>query len=134
MEDERIARALNLLGENADLFSSDHEGLLDLIGEYFDDHAPERKLRPSLLSHPAIIITLHEYSHQDAWHKHNKNTIIISDDDALETVENHELIIDEDPEDSDYEEGTTQTADNIVLDSLASGALSEVCEVMGVGR
>ena len=57
MEDERIARALNLLGENADLFSSDREGLLDLIGEYFDNHATEGKLRSSLLSHPAIYYT-----------------------------------------------------------------------------
>ena len=56
MEDERIARALNLLGEDADLFSADREGLLDLIGEYFDDHATEGKIQiqPSLLSHPAI--------------------------------------------------------------------------------
>ena len=62
MEDERIARALNLLGENADLFSADREGLLDLIGEYFDDHATEGKIRPSLLSHPAIRY-IYEYSH-----------------------------------------------------------------------
>ena len=47
MEDERIARALNLLGENSDLFSADREGLLDLIGEYFDDHATEGKLQYS---------------------------------------------------------------------------------------
>ena len=44
MEDERIARALNLLGENADLFSADHDGLLDLIGEYFDNHVTEGML------------------------------------------------------------------------------------------
>ena len=37
MADERIARALILLGENADLFAADREGLLDLIEDYFDD-------------------------------------------------------------------------------------------------
>ena len=37
MADKRIARALNLLGENADLFAADSEGLLDLIEDYFDD-------------------------------------------------------------------------------------------------
>ena len=44
MEDKRIARALNLLGENADLFATDSEGLLNLIEEYFDSHATEGKL------------------------------------------------------------------------------------------
>ena len=44
MEDERIARALNLLGENSDLFFADGEGLLDLIGDYFDNHGTESKL------------------------------------------------------------------------------------------
>ena len=44
MEDERIARALNLLGENTDFFSANHEGLLDLIEDYFDDHATAGKL------------------------------------------------------------------------------------------
>ena len=43
MEDERIARALNLLGENADLFATNSEGLLNLIEEYFDSHATEGK-------------------------------------------------------------------------------------------
>ena len=64
MENERIARALNLLGENADLFSADREGILDLIE---DDHATAGKLQPSLLSHPAIIIIsgYNEYSHQE---------------------------------------------------------------------
>ena len=67
MENERIARALNLLGENEDLFSADREGLLDLIEDYFDDHATAGKLQPSLLSHPAIIVIsgYHEYSHQE---------------------------------------------------------------------
>ena len=39
MEDERIARALNLLGENADLFSSDSDALLELVEDHFEDHA-----------------------------------------------------------------------------------------------
>ena len=44
MEDERIARALNLLGKNSDLFFTDGEGLLDLIGDYFDNRGTESKL------------------------------------------------------------------------------------------
>ena len=47
---------MNLLGENTDLFSTNSEGLLDLIEDYFNDHATTGKLQPSLLSHPAIII------------------------------------------------------------------------------
>ena len=43
MEDERITRALNLLGENANLFAAKSKGLLDLIEEYFDSHATEGK-------------------------------------------------------------------------------------------
>ena len=35
---QRIARALNLLGENADLFSTDGEDLLELIEDVFDVH------------------------------------------------------------------------------------------------
>jgi len=54
MDEERIARVLNLLGENADLFSSDSGGYLELIEEFFDDHATEGKLQPNLLSRPAI--------------------------------------------------------------------------------
>ena len=45
MADEQIAGALNLLGENADLFSTECEGLLNLIDEYFEDHASEAKFR-----------------------------------------------------------------------------------------
>ena len=63
------------------------------------------------------------------------NNIIILEDDVLEPVEDHEPIVDEDPEDSNHEEGTTQTAEeDIISDSLTSGALSEVCEVMAVMR
>ena len=39
----RIARALNCLGEDAFLFSSDGDSLLDLIDDYFDDAAPTGK-------------------------------------------------------------------------------------------
>ncbi len=93
--------------------------------------------RPSLLSHPAIISSsnTHEYSH-----KQNKftiiilNTTIILDDDALGPVEGYEEPIVEDPDESDHEEETTPTADDIVSASLASGALSEVCEVAAVMR
>ena len=64
MDDKRIARALNLLAENADLFSSNCDSLLDLIEDYLDDHATEGQFRPSLLSHPTINAHTHEYSHQ----------------------------------------------------------------------
>ena len=37
-------RHLNLLGENADLFAANSEGLLNLIKEYFDSHATEGEL------------------------------------------------------------------------------------------
>lgn len=56
MDDERIARALNLLGENRDLFATDREVILELVGEYFDDHEAEGNLQPS----PPTIID--EYS------------------------------------------------------------------------
>ena len=61
MEDERITRALNLPGEDADLFSADREGLLILISKYFDNHATEGKIQiqPSLLSHQAISSVRH---------------------------------------------------------------------------
>ena len=66
MENKGIARALNLLGENVDLFSANREGLLDLIEDY-NDHMIASKLQSSLLSHPAIIIrsSYYEYSHQE---------------------------------------------------------------------
>ena len=48
-------------------------------------------------------------------------------------VEDHEPVSDGEPEDSD-QENTTQTADDIVSASLASGALSEVCDVTAVMR
>ena len=57
MEDERITRALNLLGENSDLFSADHDGLLDLIEDYFDYHTIEGKFQLTLLSNPAYCPT-----------------------------------------------------------------------------
>lgn len=46
MED-RIARALNRLGEDADLLSADTDGLLDLLDDYFDDDDPLGKTPPS---------------------------------------------------------------------------------------
>ena len=67
MEDERIAKAGILLESNAD-FLSHHEGLLNLIGEYFDNHVTEGKLLSSLLSHPAIyyFINIHIRIHVQA--------------------------------------------------------------------
>jgi hypothetical protein len=46
MED-RIARALNRLGEDADLLSADTDGLLDLLDDYLDDDDPLGKPPPS---------------------------------------------------------------------------------------
>ena len=45
MED-RIARALNRLGEDADLLSADTDGLLDLLDDYLDDDNPPGKTPP----------------------------------------------------------------------------------------
>ena len=49
MDDARVARALNRLGEDAFLFANDSENLLELVDEYFDDAAPTSKIWPSLL-------------------------------------------------------------------------------------
>ena len=48
---ERVARALNLLGADRDLFDSpDTDALLDLIDDYFDDLMDsEGKPAPSLV-------------------------------------------------------------------------------------
>ena len=46
MED-RIARALNRLGEDADLLSTDTDGLLDLLDDYFDDDNPLGTIPPN---------------------------------------------------------------------------------------
>ena len=62
------------------------------------------------------------------------NNAIIVDDDSLGPVEDYDPVVDEDPEDSDQDEETTQTADDVVSASLASGSLSEVCEVAAVMR
>ena len=44
-----MARALNRLGDDAFLFASDSEGLLELVNDYFGDAAPTGKIRPNLL-------------------------------------------------------------------------------------
>ena len=50
-EDARIAKALNHLGKNADLFAADSENLLDLIEDYFDaDTTEDGKTRPNPLA------------------------------------------------------------------------------------
>ena len=49
MDNARVARALNRLGEDAFLFADDSEDLLELVDEYFDDIAPTSKIWPSLL-------------------------------------------------------------------------------------
>ena len=46
MDDQRIARAINHLGEDADLFSSDAVGLLELIEDYFDTDDPPGNSSP----------------------------------------------------------------------------------------
>ena len=40
MDEARVARALNCLGEDAFLFASDGDGFLDLVNKYFGDTAP----------------------------------------------------------------------------------------------
>lgn len=103
MEDKRIARALNLLGEDANLFSADSECLLNLISKYFNDHTTEGDLQPSLLSHLAISSSTHEYSHQDSCT--NQDTIMLNnkyailDDDGLGPVEDHGQTADKEPDD-----------------------------------
>lgn len=56
------------------------------------------------------------------------------DDDDLEEVEDHEQAADEELEESDYSQDTTQSADDIVSASIATGALSDVCEVTATMR
>ena len=67
-EDARIARALNHLGENTDVFAADRDNLLDLIEDYFNGHMMEEgKIQPNLpifSTHPELFIT-HETSHND---------------------------------------------------------------------
>ena len=49
MDEARVARALNRLGEDAFLFANDSEDLLELMDEYFDDTTPTGKIQPNLL-------------------------------------------------------------------------------------
>ena len=60
MED-RIARALNRLGEDADLLSADTDGLLDLLDDYLDDDDPPGKTPPKFLKNTL----LHHYHHKE---------------------------------------------------------------------
>ena len=59
----------------------------------------------------------------------NKHTILILDDDGLGV--DHDQAAGGEPE---HREDTTQRVGDIVLASLASGALSDVCEVMAEMR
>lgn len=59
MDAARVARALNRLSEDAFLFESEGEDLLELVDEYFGDTAPTGKIWPNLL----INIKRHEYLH-----------------------------------------------------------------------
>ena len=68
MDDERIARAINYLGEAADLFSSDATGLLDLIEDYFDpDNQPGNSLSYTNLInlHSAIVQSVYSYMYHN---------------------------------------------------------------------
>lgn len=49
MDEARVARALNRLGEDAFLFTNDSEDLLELVEEYFGETAPTGKVQPNLL-------------------------------------------------------------------------------------
>ena len=59
---------------------------------------------------------------------------ILDNDDDSGPVDDHRQTANKEPDDSDPEEETPQTADDIVSTSLASGALSGVCEVTAVMR
>ena len=61
MED-RIARALTRLGEDADLLSADTDGLLDLLDDYLDDDDPLGKTPPK---YPLKNTLLHHYHHKE---------------------------------------------------------------------
>ena len=56
MDVARVARALNHLSEDAFLFESEGEDLLELVDEYFGDTAPTGKIRPNLLNFMNIHI------------------------------------------------------------------------------
>ena len=122
MED-RIARALNRLGEDADLLSVDTDGLLDLLDDYLDDDDPLGKTPPN------IHLKIHYYTTTTTkdtttliTYNHN-TTLIVARDEGMDGVE--------DPleETDELEESNPQSAKEIVSVSLSSGSLTDVCYV-----
>ena len=86
MED-RIARALNCLGEDMDL-SADTNCLLDLLDDYLDDDDPSGKIPPSThyysttnitKSNNVILLVITEFN--------NNNTTLVACDESMEGVE-----------------------------------------------
>ena len=123
MED-RIARALNCLGEDADILSTDTDGLLDLLDDHLDDDDPSGKTPPSThyysttnttKSNNVVLLVLTE--------SNNNNTTLVASDESMEGVE--------DPlgEADELEESNPQSAEEIISVSLLSGSLTDVCDV-----
>ena len=119
MAEARIARALNRLGEDSFLFASDGDSLLELMDDYFDDAAPT--------GNPTYLMNTINKS----MNIHNNNTKITVDGNEPEPDEDVQQSDDEQADEPEFQEGDNHspTAEDIVSASLASGALSEMCEI-----
>ena len=119
MAEARIARALNRLGEDSFLFASDGDSLLELMDDYFDDAAPT--------GNPTYLMNTINKS----MNIHNNNTKITVDGNEPEPDEDVQQSDDEQPDEPEFQEedNHSPTAEDIVSASLASGALSEMCEI-----
>ena len=117
MAEARIARALNRLGEDSFLFASDGDSLLELMDDYFDDAAPT--------GNPTYLMNTINKS------IHNNNTKITVDGNEPEPDEDVQQSDDEQADEPEFQEEDNQspTAEDIISASLASGALSEMCEI-----
>ena len=117
MED-RIARALNRLGEDADLLSADTDGLLELLDDYLDDDDPLGKTPPSthLKIQYYITTTTTTQHHTLISGFNNNNSTLVASDKGMDGVEDpleeiHEL-----------EESNSPSAEEIVSAGLESGS------------
>ena len=119
MAEARIARALNRLGEDSFLFASDGDSILELMDDYFDDAAPT--------GNPTYLMNTINKS----MNIHNNNTKTTVDGNEPEPDEDVQQSDDEQPDEPEFQEGDNHspTAEDIVSASLASGALSEMCEI-----
>ena len=102
MDEARVARALNCLGEDAFHFGNDSEYLLELVDEYFGDTTLTGKIRPN----PTVIIT----------HVNYYNNVEEELEGDVEEIDHDQEL---EPED---ETTTTPTADELVSASVCSGA------------